>query len=227
MIVLALDTTTRHGSCALARDGATLIEQTGDPRRSQAERLPGDLMSLLASARVTLGEIDVFSVAVGPGSFTGLRVGIAAMQGLAFAMGKPLVGVSALDALARLADAPRVLTWVDAWRGEVYSALYEQGRAAGDPVVARPRDILDALDPGPVLLIGDGALAHRDVTTELRAVQPRVADPAAPPLAGIVARLATEAARSGHAPPPHAIRPLYVRRPDAELARRVTEERRP
>src|SRR5688500_6502451 len=129
MLVLALDTTTRAGSCAVARDGVVLRERGGDPDRPHDTRMPGDLMTLLEEERITLPDIDVFAVATGPGSFTGLRVGIATMQGLAFAEGKPLIGVSAFDALARLAVAPgpgaQVATWVDAWRGEVYAALYE------------------------------------------------------------------------------------------------------
>src|SRR4051812_19181091 len=103
MLVLSLDTTTREGSCALARDGRVLREQVSEAAQGQAARLPGDLKTLLEHEDVTLADIDVYAVSIGPGSFTGLRVGIATMQGLAFAAGKPLIGVSALDALAALA----------------------------------------------------------------------------------------------------------------------------
>ena len=92
MWALALDTTTRGGSSALLRDGAIVHETAADPARSQAERVPADLIGLLERERLALAEIDVFAVGAGPGSFTGLRVGIAAMQGLACAVGKPLAG---------------------------------------------------------------------------------------------------------------------------------------
>src|SRR5689334_13263397 len=100
MLVLALDTTTRAGSCALADEGRIVCELASDASRPPAARLPGELIDLLNRERRMLGEIDVFAVATGPGSFTGLRIGIATMQGLAMAEGKPLIGVSALDALA-------------------------------------------------------------------------------------------------------------------------------
>src|SRR5688572_26899854 len=106
MLILSLDTTTRTGSAALLRDGTIVCEQGGDPLRDQAERLPADLAASLERAGLALGDVDAFAVATGPGSFTGLRVGIATMQGLAFATGKPLIGVSAFDALVRLAMAP-------------------------------------------------------------------------------------------------------------------------
>src|SRR5678815_2876000 len=106
MVVLALDTTTRRGSVALARDGAVVGACAGDPAVTHGQRLPGDLMRLLDRHNLRVGDIDLFAVAAGPGSFTGLRIGIATMQGLAFASGKPLIGISALDALATVATAP-------------------------------------------------------------------------------------------------------------------------
>ena len=218
MLVLALDTSTRVGSCAVLRDGAVLREEAGDPGRAQATKLPAALMMVLAHAEVTLPEIDVFAVAIGPGSFTGLRVGIAAMQGLAFASGKPLVGISALDALALVGDAPRVATWVDAWRGEVYTANYVAGRSVAGPTVGTPQTALSQLETAPTLFIGDGAGTYAELI-EAVGVHARVAEPPAPLIAGAIGRLATELADTGHRPPPHAIRPLYVRRPDAELAR--------
>ena len=225
MRVLALDTTTRGGSCALLDDTVIVCEAAGDASRAHGERLPRELMSLLEGVRVPLEAIDVYAVAIGPGSFTGLRVGIAAMQGLAFAAGKPLIGVSALDALAVVGGAEgAIATWVDAWRGEVYAALYEDGREVSPPTVDRPEALLAALPDRPVLFIGDGAGTYAPL---IRATLPqaRIAEPALPLLAATIARLALEEARAGHRPPPHAIRPLYVRRPDAELARDVRSVR--
>jgi tRNA threonylcarbamoyladenosine biosynthesis protein TsaB len=232
MLVLSLDTTTRAGSAALAHDGRVLREEASDPALPPASRLPGDLKALLEREGVELARIDVFAVATGPGSFTGMRVGIATMQGLALAMGKPLIGVSGFDALAlaagsagtsrgEAANAPppgRVATWVDAWRGEVYAALYEDGREAAPPVVAPPDRLLPALQGHPTLFVGDGAATFEDLIVAALGDRARMARPLAPLLAGAVARLAADAARAGHRPPPHAVRPLYVRRSDAELA---------
>src|SRR5262245_32388526 len=103
MRVLALDTTTRAGSVAIVEDGRVVDERSGDPSRAHAERLPRELLDVLATHHVGLGDIDVFAVAAGPGSFTGMRIGIATMQGLALTLGRPIVAVSALDALAHVA----------------------------------------------------------------------------------------------------------------------------
>ena len=127
VLVLALDTTTRAGSAAVVSDGELLCEIVGDGSRTHGERLPGDLMRVLEAASVGLESIDLLAVAAGPGSFTGLRVGIAAMQGLAMATGRKIVPISALDALAAAAgngSAP-VAAWIDAQRGEVFAALYD------------------------------------------------------------------------------------------------------
>jgi tRNA threonylcarbamoyladenosine biosynthesis protein TsaB len=229
VIVLALDTTTPSGSCAIAGPGGRVLEQAGDRHVSHAARLPADLMALLAGAGVSLHEVDLFAVATGPGSFTGLRVGIATLQGLAFAGGRPLVGVSTLDALAVLGGAQvarvrdpgaaRVATWVDAWRGEVYAALYQGGREIEGPSVEPPDTILERLTGDPVLFIGDGAEAHAGRIAAAFGGGAIMADPPAPLLAGTIARMAAASARAGARPPPDAIRPLYVRRPDAELSR--------
>ena len=242
MLVLALDTTTRGGSCALARDGFVLREEGSDPAQPPAARLPGELIALLEHEDVALADVGVFAVATGPGSFTGLRIGIATMQGLAVATGKPLIGISAFDALVAIAGSGtiygrnpaqvggarsghesgptrRIAAWIDAWRGEVYAALYEDGREIEPPTVARPEHLLQRLSRRDTLFTGDGAAAYADAITSALANYARLADPVAPLLAGAIAQLATDAARTGQLPPPHAIRPLYVRRPDAELSR--------
>jgi tRNA threonylcarbamoyladenosine biosynthesis protein TsaB len=228
MVILSLDTTTRAGSCALLRDDRVLREHAGDASRDQAERLPGDLAALLEREGLALQAIDAFAVATGPGSFTGLRVGIATMQGLAMAMAKPLIGVSAFDALAfqaaraaheTNADSPsRTATWIDAWRGEVFAALYEAGREIAEPVVAPPDALLEQLKGTATLFTGDGAALYESRIRASSGDAARFSTPIAPPLAGAVAMLAAEAFRAGQRPLPHAIRPIYVRRSDAELA---------
>ena len=100
MRVLALDTTTAAGSVAIVDDERVLIEEVGDPTRSHAERLPTTFSARSSAAGLTLADIDVFAIAAGPGTFTGLRIGIATIQGLAFVSGKRVVPVSALMALA-------------------------------------------------------------------------------------------------------------------------------
>jgi tRNA threonylcarbamoyladenosine biosynthesis protein TsaB len=223
MVILALDTTTPTGSAALAVDGVVVREEGSDPSLPPATRLPRDLMTLLDHGSTKLGDVDAFAVATGPGSFTGLRIGIATMQGLAFAAGKPLLGVSALDGLARVGETEatgrRIATWVDAWRGEVYAALYEGGREIEAPVVAAPDGILSRLRGTPTFFIGDGARSYQDKIREALGDNGRIASLATPLLAGVIAILGGVLASEGAYAPPHAIRPLYVRRTDAELVR--------
>jgi tRNA threonylcarbamoyladenosine biosynthesis protein TsaB len=238
VLILSLDTTTKAASCAVARDGVVLNEERIDPSRQLALQLPGALRDILDLSAIALEEIDAFAVATGPGSFTGLRIGIATMQGLAFGQQRPLIGVSGLTALRAVA-APaflgsRIATWVDAWRGDVYAVLFEDGRQTAEPVVARPEKLLDAMigtsgsripDPRSPLManditfIGDGAETYRELIVSRLGHAARIADPVVPLLAGVIGVLATIDYTKGHRPTPHAIRPLYVRRPDAELAR--------
>ena len=235
MLILALDTTTRGGSLALLKDGHLLELFAGDPARTHATRLPGDILDCLARHELTLGEIDLYGVAVGPGSFTGLRIGIATIQGLAFASGHPVVGVSALDALVEAAgppppasrDAGRLrAAWIDAQRGEVYGGLYRSAAACWEPlsgpVVNRPADVLaewaDRLGEAGVEFVGDGARAYWEEIDRLMPARASLITPV-PLLAGAIGSLAARGAAQGLAGAPHRIRPLYVRRPDAELAR--------
>jgi tRNA threonylcarbamoyladenosine biosynthesis protein TsaB len=236
MLIAALDTTTRSGSCALVRGASVIGLRVGDPARPHAGRLPGDLLDLLASHGLALADVEAFAVAAGPGSFTGLRIGIAAAQGLAFATGRPVVGVSALDALAHAATAAlpagasRVGVWMDAQRGEVFAALYRVGPGDGDrPDLAEEHPAIDAT-PGAVLarwqsielarcaFVGDGALVYRS-RLEAAGIQASAVIEPTPPIAASVAALALARLATGQPFHPHAVVPIYVRRPDAELAR--------
>ncbi len=231
MRVLALDTTARTLSAAVVEDDRVRAEHVGDTTRSHAERLPGALLDVAADARAELASIDVFAVAAGPGSFTGLRIGIAAMQGLAFVTGKRIVAVSALDALAHAAaaDLPEgalVAAWIDGHRRDVFAALYRVGAAApftagrivavDAPSVDEPAAVLDRWTATPDEFIGSGARRYADVIAA-RAPAARVRE--APPLAGVIGRVAVDRARAGETVDPAGVQPLYVRRPDAEIAR--------
>lgn len=244
MLLLALDTTTRAGSIALVRDGRVLDSFTGDPARTHGERLPGDIVVFLERHSVEPGDIDVFGVAAGPGSFTGLRIGIAAIQGLAFALGRPVVAVSVLDALAVVAASESqaveqrlVGAWMDAQRNEVFAALYrppsgdampwrtgDQPRFAvvDGPVSEPPRSILerwrDIAAGQQISVAGDAVARDRELLAEYFGTRVRAVDPL-PALAPTIALLAFEEAAAGRAGPPHSVRPVYVRKPDAELAR--------
>lgn len=255
MLVLALDTTTRAGSVALADDTTLLEVVAGDAARTHATRLPGDLVACLARHGRTLTDVDLFAVAAGPGSFTGLRIGIATMQGLAFANRRPMVAVSALEALGRAAlednAAARPLlvgAWMDAQRHEVYAELFRAvGTAAPGAnsqvvealpeleiveaaAVADAASVLEAWQPAlrgsgdlPVLLVGDGALGYRAEAEQglpgMRMVEP------VPLLAPAIADIARRRAQAGLVVLPHQVRPLYVRRPDAELARERRQQK--
>jgi tRNA threonylcarbamoyladenosine biosynthesis protein TsaB len=223
VLVLALDTTTRAGSAAVVDDGVLVGEIVGDGSRTHGERLPRDLMRALDAASVRLDDIDLLAVAAGPGSFTGLRVGIAAMQGLAMSTGRRIVPVSALDALAIAAadGSGPVAAWVDAQRGEVFATLYD---STGTQVIIEPSSLsatrtldawMHALPDRAPRFIGDGAVRYEATIRERFGHGAHVLP--APPLAGIIGRLA--AAAPGRAVLPHAIVPIYIRRPDAELAR--------
>lgn len=222
MLVLALDTTTRAGSVAVVHNGAVLSELVGDPGRTHGARLPGDLMQALEAAAIAPAALDLLAVAAGPGSFTGLRVGIAAMQGLAMALGKRIVAVSSLDALARGGADGRtnVAAWMDAQRGQVFAAVYDAAgeRAITEPTALAPKATLEAWGregiSGPLRFIGDGAVRYAEAILEQFSGATIVAPP---PLAPIIGRLA--GASPERAVLPHAIVPVYIRRPDAELGR--------
>jgi tRNA threonylcarbamoyladenosine biosynthesis protein TsaB len=218
MLILALDTTTRAGSAAVVRDGAVVRERAGDPSLTHGQRLPSELMRLLDEARTRLAEIDLFAVAAGPGSFTGLRVGIATIQGLALAGNRLVVAVSALDALARAAHVADD----DAQRGEVFSALYEPDarRLVAEPASASPDATLDSWTPHTrsraLHFVGDGAVRYRDAIVARLGERASV-PPDVPALAAFVGAIASE--RAADAVVPHAVVPIYIRKPDAELAR--------
>jgi tRNA threonylcarbamoyladenosine biosynthesis protein TsaB len=226
VVILALDTTTRGGSVAVTRHEALLALVPGDPARSHTERLPAEMEKALALAGVRRQDIDLLAVATGPGAFTGLRIGLAAMQGLAMTLGRPVIGISALDALAaeaRPQGVSLVAPWMDAQRGEVFATLLDvaAGQTLELPMAAHPSVVLAAwrthLAGKPVVFIGDAAERDAALIAESGGGQWTTVSP--PPLAPALARIAAVRAARGEAGLPHQLTPIYVRRPDVEIER--------
>jgi len=171
--VLAVETSTLTGSVALLEDRRLRGEVTLSVSVQHAERLLPAISRLLGDAGERLEEIGLFAVAVGPGSFTGLRVGVSAVQGLSLACGKPAVGVSSLQALALNGSyfSGTIIPLLDARRGEVYAGAYQWG--VGLPKMILPDEAI-AIDrliawterlPPPHLFLGEGVETAREVLT--------------------------------------------------------------
>lgn len=237
MRILALETATRKGSWALAEDGEVVAAAEGAGDHSHAERLPAALLEMLAGRGLSIADVDQFAVATGPGSFTGLRIGIATMQGFAMATGKRVIPVPTLDAIAEGASLEPeakgleyVAVWLDGQRREIFAALYamrvrDEGsdvRIPGllmPPQSAKPAfiaaEIGDLVGDAHAGFAGDGAHRYRAEFEALALREARLLPmrPVAPDLARIAWR------RRESAVLPHAVAPVYVRRPDAEIAR--------
>ena len=216
MKVLAVDTTSALGSVALADDSALLGEErlTG-PDTHSLHLLPA-IERLLTRSGLDAFGVDGFAVAVGPGSFTGLRVGLSTVQGLALAAGRPCLGASVLEVLASTSEGAATLALRDAFRGEVYWAAYDaRGQAIGAPRVGPLADAL-AQAPPDASFVGDGASSHRELIADRF---PRARFPPFPPfLAAALASWAAPRFRAGLGSGPESLRPLYVRGADIRKA---------
>jgi len=209
-LILALDTTHEFGSLALVRDGEVLEEELLHEPTGFSGILYGHIEGLLARHDVSIAAIDCFAAASGPGSFTGVRVGLACIKGLAEALGKPAVGVSNLEALARFGEAGLRAVVADARRGEIYGAVYDSSGALVSPEVVAHFDAwVKTLPPGVTEFIST------DCTPPLPEGATLVAAPRA--IAGAIARIAAERLAGGGAGDPAAVDANYVRRSDAEL----------
>jgi tRNA threonylcarbamoyladenosine biosynthesis protein TsaB len=211
MIVLGLDTCLSSCSVAVLDGERVLASAREVMARGHQERLAPMAQQVMAEAGLTFGELDRIAVTVGPGSFTGLRVGIAFAKGLALALDLPAVGVGTLEALAaEAAQDPGGLVFpaIDARRGQLYLQAFEDGRALMAPdalsaEVAAAR--LAELSQGrPFTLVGSGAALLADFAPAAAVIAAEGAD------ARHVARLA--ATRQ-----PGPLKPLYLRAPDAKL----------
>jgi len=224
MKMLAVDTSTPSGSVALLDGEALVAEWTLLSARTHNRRLLDGVDRILAEAGWALEDVDVFAVTTGPGSFTGIRIGLSTMKAMAWALGKPLVGVGTLAALAApfSVGSRAVCPVIDARKNEVYAALYRPDGAGGlleerAPAVLAPEKIA-AWITEKTFLCGDGYPAYRDRFH--RALGDWAVDPGAAfhtVRAGFVGRCALEIMRSGAETDPMRVLPLYVRPSEAEL----------
>jgi tRNA threonylcarbamoyladenosine biosynthesis protein TsaB len=222
--ILAIDSATTAGSVALCRGETLCGEVLLNVRATHSERLMVTVQQLFADTGITLNEVDAFAVVHGPGSFTGVRVGMATAKGLAMATGRPVVGVSSLQTLAMnvVESSSPVCALLDARKKEVYAGLYRvRGhwpKALGVERVLSPASLLREID-GPCLFIGEGAMVYRTLIEDhLGSAARFVPWPLNLPRASQAAALAALQMQQGQVQSPHTLNPAYIRASEAEIA---------
>ncbi|MEI6702914.1 MAG: tRNA (adenosine(37)-N6)-threonylcarbamoyltransferase complex dimerization subunit type 1 TsaB [Deltaproteobacteria bacterium] len=229
MKILALDTSTSMATVAIAVDEKIVAESVFNTDRTLSSRLIPEIERLLFIAGFAIADIDLFAASTGPGSFTGVRGGVATVQGLALAVGKPCAGFSSLALLAMnfQFSSHLICPLLDARKSEVYAALYDCSASIPTPIVsdcvmppARFLDQLCSTTDKPVLFAGEGALRYRDLIAE-RMVDRAIFAPF--PLnishATNAALLALDLFRCGESLEPRRLLPVYLRASDAEINR--------
>ena len=221
MKVLAFDSATSACSAAIWCDGEIQARRFESMERGQSETLMPMVVEVLKEAGLTFADIDFIAVTIGPGAFTGVRIGLAAARGMALAGGLPVIGVTTFEAVAHGTDADQragrpLVVAIDAKRTDIYAQSFGPDLSPlGPPAAVMPEALASALPPGSLLIAGDGApqlraaLGAADMD-RIRFV-PGVGAPDAVHIAALAAKRAATAAVDA------APRPLYLRPPDARL----------
>jgi tRNA threonylcarbamoyladenosine biosynthesis protein TsaB len=223
LIVLGLDTATWTAAVGVARDGTVLAEDVEPASRSHIASLPQLVERVLARAGLGIRDVEAVAVSIGPGSFTGLRIGLGLAKGIAFAGGLPMATVPTLEALAHVAGAApgtTVCTALDARKREVYAALFRIDPAGVPerlgPDAALPPDALAARLPAGTVLVGDAGETYPDA---FPANVVRLPFASHHPRGGVVARLGAQRLEAGESADLGSVEPAYIRASEAELAR--------
>lgn len=223
MKVLGIDTSTSCGSVGLIDNGEVVSDYLLNIPVTHSQRLLGAIELVLKEASCPIEKLDGWAIALGPGSFTGLRIGVSTVKGLAFATGKPVAGVSTLDVLAsQIAPTPYLICPIlDARKKEVYTAFYryEKGliKHESDDQAIRPEDLVGRIKEQTIFL-GDGAKTYRDFL--LNSLSSLALFPSAPlhlSHGSMVAKLGSELLQRGECLDLSTFAPIYVRPSEAEV----------
>ncbi len=235
-MILAIDTSSRSGSIALVEHGLLKSERTVAHAGPHAGWLLKNIASLLTDASLTLEKIDLYAVATGPGSFTGLRIGITTIKALAWAQEKPVAGVSTLESLALNAPfaAMPVCPILDARKSEVYGALYTFTRGSLEtdiaPAAMSPKLLLSSIEelypaPAPILFLGAGLEVYREFIEQNREGVIIGPEPLWHVRAANIASLA--AGKNTVIQHPVEVTPFYLRKSEAEIKLQAEEAATP
>ncbi len=231
MKVLGIDTATSCSSIGLVDDHRVIAESLLDIPVTHSERLLTSLEQVLRESRCTLEDLDGWAVSIGPGSFTGLRIGLSTIKGLAFATQKPVSGVSTLDVLAcQISPTPTLICPIlDARKGEVYTAFYRYGegpfpKRCCDYQALRPEDLIRGIDE-KTIFIGDGVRRYGDFLSQsLSSLAVFPPDPFFHmPHGSVLAKRGLELIQKGDVLDLPTFIPLYVRPSEAEIKWRDRE----
>lgn len=219
--ILLIDTSTAVLSVGLSVDGTVVEERICTEARQQASLTAPLVKEVLDAQGISVKDCDAVCVGSGPGSYTGLRVGVSTAKGLAFGAGKPLLAVGTLDILAAGVEGEYkyIVPMIDARRMEVYTAVYSSAGERLTPIEAKVIDgesFADYLSAGPVLFVGDGALKCREVIRH-----PKAEFREAAPLARFMAPLAQKAYAEGRFENLAYFEPFYLKDFVATVSRKA------
>lgn len=168
MIVLSVDTSTQNACAAIMSHEGLIAEYTISNKKTHSQNIMPMIEDMMQKSGLTMDMIDAFAVTVGPGSFTGLRIGMATVKTFSQVMKKPIVGVSTLEALAEshIMTDNLICPIIDARRGDVYNALYKEGKCVQSDRAININTLLEEIKGQKVIFVGDGALSYKDIIEE-------------------------------------------------------------
>ncbi|OGW57966.1 MAG: tRNA (adenosine(37)-N6)-threonylcarbamoyltransferase complex dimerization subunit type 1 TsaB [Nitrospirae bacterium RBG_16_43_8] len=228
MKILAIDTSTMLGGIAIMDESLLIAESRLNVKATHSERLMTEIEHCLKQSGIKISDIDVFAVATGPGSFTGLRIGLSTVKGFYYATGKPIVSVPTLEALAWHFPYSKypVCTMLDARKKEVYAALFKW---EGENLIrlmsetsAKPEEFLhnslSVTHDNKLVFAGEGAALYRDKIIEAMGEKAIFASPEKTvPSPANVAVLGLKKAKAGEFSEPASLTPMYIRKSEAEV----------